>query len=349
MVNVVRDLPTLRKLFWALLTAGALVAALSLYQEITGAYQQEFGGLAHRRIIETGDGEPVQDVGRQRRAQGPVDEPNRFAQILVVLLPLACFLYRTAPSPEQKFSAGVLGAFALTGIALTLSRGGLITVGLMAVAMVFFGWMRARHLVAGTLALFAIVPLFSPPFLDRITSIVDARHLLGESQMAQQQADGAIRGRTTEMLAALYVFRDHPLVGVGPGQFSRFYFTDYARRADIKFRDISVPRRAHSLYLELGAEHGALGLGAFLAIVGLLMRRLWRARRAWQGRSEEAVDLSTALWLSLFGYLSTGIFLHLSYQRYYWFLLAIASAGAHVLQERRLPAAKEERPWRRSH
>jgi len=349
-VNVVRDGPTLRKLFWALLTAGALVAALSLYQEITGSYRQEFGGLAHRRVIITDEGDLAPGAeSRQRRAQGPVDEPNRFAQILVVLVPLGVFLYRTTRSPGQKLAAAALGALALTGIALTMSRGGIVTVGLMAVGMVFFGWIRARYLLAGTLALLAISPLFSPLFLYRITSIVDARHLLGGSQAAQQQADGAILGRTTEMLAALHVFRDHPLIGVGPGQFARFYFMDYAQRADIKFRDISVPRRAHSLYLELGAEHGALGLGGFLAIAGLLMRRLWRAWRLWSGRSQEAADLSVALWLSLFGYLSTGIFLHLSYQRYYWFLVAIASAAVHVLRQRRPAAAGEERAWRRSH
>ena len=33
-------------------------------------------------------------------------------------------------------------------------------------------------------------------------------------------------------------------------------------------------------------------------------------------------------------YLCTAIFLHLSYQRYYWFLIASASAAAHLLRAR---------------
>ena len=351
-INVIRDLVTLRRLFWVLLAAGGLVATLSLYQEVTGSYRQEFGGLAHRRIIETGENTPGLGVSsRERRAQGPVDEPNRFAQILIVLVPLSGFLYRTGQSAGARFSAGALGALALTGVVLTLSRGGLVTVALMAMLMVLFGWMRGRHLVAGTLLLITIFSMASPLFLDRISSIVNVRHLLGENRAALQQADGAIRGRTTEMLAALHVFLDHPLIGVGPGQFARFYSVQYAAKADIKFRDILIPRRAHSLYLELGAEHGMLGLGGFLAIVGLVMLRLWRARRFWLPRNAEAADLSTALWLSLFGYLSTGIFLHLSYQRYYWFLLAVASAGVHLLhaRQRSAPARAEERTWPRSH
>jgi hypothetical protein len=90
-------------------------------------------------------------------------------------------------------------------------------------------------------------------------------------------------------------------------------------------------------------------LAAFLLIVGLPMRELWRRRRQWLTADGEAADLATALCLSLVAYLCTGIFLHLSYQLYYWFLLAVTGAALQILRTWPAPAgadAGEERGWR---
>lgn len=333
-VNVVRDLETLKRVFWLLLAAGSLLSVLCLYQDLTGDYGEEFGGLAYRNYdvsLNSGDASAIQKRRTWDRAQGPVDEPNRFAQILIVLVPLSAFLYRSARSRAQRLLAGALGGLVLTGVGLTLSRGGLVTLALLAMAMALLGWIRGWQALAGALALVVVFSAVSPFFVNRVRSIAAAAHLLGGDETRQQEADGAIRGRVTEMLAALHVFRDHPVLGVGPAQFPAFYFQKYASNADIKFRDIDVPRRAHNLYLELGAELGALGLGVFLAIVGLLMRGLWRTRRRWVGTDPEAADLCATLWLGLFAYLSTGMFLHLSYQLYFWLLVALASAGLHLV------------------
>lgn len=76
----------------------------------------------------------------------------------------------------------------------------------------------------------------------------------------------------------------------------------------------------------MGAEMGIAGLAVFLAIVLGLVRRLWRLRRHALSR-----DLATAMVLSIAAYLGTAMFLHLSYQRYLWFLVALAGAALHVL------------------
>lgn len=278
-----------------LLIAASLLSVLSLYQDLTGSYEQEFGGLAHRRhapvTLESGHLERMQ--ARSTRALGPVDEPNRFAQILMVLVPFAVYLYQTANSRSAALAAAGLGALTTIGVTITLSRGAFLTLGLLAIAMAWMRWVRPAYVAAGGVALLAILPVVSPFFLDRLVSIVDARFLFGGGT-SYQQADGAIRGRTTEMLAALYVFRDHPIVGVGPAQFPDFYFPKYAASAEIKFRDITAPRRAHNYYLELAAECGVLGLSVLLALFGVLMRGLWRARRSLMERDPGGADLAAA-------------------------------------------------------
>jgi hypothetical protein len=336
-LNVVRDLPTLRTLMLALLAAGAIVSGLSLYQDVTGNYRQEFGGLAYRNYDETRDGSLAAlatpnraERGRFDRAQGPVNEPNRFAQIMVVLVPFAIYLFRTSRSHLVRAGVSLMGVFVVIGIVLTLSRGAMVALALMALSMAGLGWIRSSRLVVvAALGLF-LVPVVTPFYLDRITSITNVTYLTGDASTIRG-ADGAMRGRLTEMLAAFNVFLDHPFVGVGPGQFAPYYVQDYSQDPDIQFRDIREARRAHTLYFELAAENGAVGLVAFMTIVLVLMHRLWHARQALLSRMPALSDLATACLLSILAYLWTAVFLHMSYQRYYWLLLAISTAALHVV------------------
>jgi hypothetical protein len=338
-LNAIRNLSTLRRAIWTILAAGAFLSALCVYQDVTGSYTQEFGGLAARRYDADQDlisqMSPDSDK-RQKwdRAEGPVGDPNRFAQIMLVLLPLAVVAYRAARSLTSRVCAVSCGWLILAGVLVTLSRGAFLTLVLMGGAMLLLKWVRPGRALTVGIAILLAAPAVTPFFLTRLESITNAGYLLSGDASKIQEADSAIRGRTTEMLAALHVFLDHPILGVGPGQFSKFYFQDYGGNADIKFRDIQRSRRAHTLYLEMAAETGMVGLIVFLAIVGLVLRKLWLARRQWQFRRSEYYELATAFWFSLFAYLCTAIFLHLSYQRYYWILVAMACVTLRVINSR---------------
>jgi hypothetical protein len=334
-VNVIRDMRTLRRTMAAMLAAGSLVSALCAYQDASGSYTQEFGGLAIRdyQADETESDEATPGIHRTwDRAQGPVSEPNRFAQILTVLLPLGLFMVRTARSRMSRLSAIVACLVVLIGVLLTLSRGAMVALGLLLITLAFLRWISPWRVLAVMVAVALTIPLITPFFVNRLLSIGNTTHLMSGEASFEREGDGAIRGRATEMLAALYVFRDHPILGVGPGQFAPFYAEAYGSNPDIKFRDISKPRRAHSLYLEVAAEVGAVGLAVFLLIVGVILRALWRARQYWTGRDALRADLATALWLSVMSYLYTAVFLHLAYQRYYWLLLALVSAALHLMR-----------------
>jgi O-antigen ligase len=224
-----------------------------------------------------------------------------------------------------------MGMFALIGVIVTLSRGAIIALALLAVAMAAIGWIRTSRLAVVMTAGLFLVPLFAPFYIDRVASLTNVTYLAGGDSSSIREADGAMRGRLTEMLAAFNVFLDYPMLGVGPGQFAPYYVQDYSRDPDIEFRVFREARRAHTLYLELAAENGIVGLTSFLAIVGLIFTRLWRARKVLAARAPGLADLATACWLSILAYMTTAMFLHLSYQRYFWLLLAIATAALHVV------------------
>lgn len=339
MVNVIPSVGTLRRVVWAVLAAGSLVSLLCIYQDFTGDYRQEFGGLAYRNFVTAVEEEeeavaasPREGRETWNRAQGPVNEPNRFAQIMIVLLPLAVFMHRTARAAGPRLAAGGAGVLILIGTLLTLSRGAMVTLLLMTIAMAAVRWVRTSHVAIAAAVVVLAIPIVTPFFIPRVLSIVNAGAVVrGDADVYR---DGAVLGRTTSMLTSLNVFLDHPVLGVGLGQYSRFYSLEYSRNPDVQFRDLREPRRAHTLYFEAAAETGLIGLVTFLSIVGYLLRRLWGARRALLERDRYAADLATALSMSLIAYLITALFLHLSYQRYYWFLIALASAALHVIAAR---------------
>ncbi len=82
--------------------------------------------------------------------------------------------------------------------------------------------------------------------------------------------------------------------------------------------------------MEIAAEHGALGLVSFLAILFVTFRELSQVRRRLLDDRPDIANLATGFILAIATYLATGLFLHFSYVRYFWLMLALASATAYV-------------------
>jgi O-antigen ligase len=101
---------------------------------------------------------------------------------------------------------------------------------------------------------------------------------------------------------------------------------------EVSFRTLTTPRRAHSLYFEMAAELGALGLMAFLIIPALLARRLWKLRALAVRLAPHQARVATAFLLAMMAYFTTAFFLHLAFQPYYWFLMALCTAATHCLE-----------------
>ena len=341
-VNAIRTPAMLQQVVWSLIGAGALMGAVVGLQQATGAYDNDFLGFA--QLEQESRGFLVGDFdahGRQRRLTGPLGEPNRFAQIMAVLVPLAALqIYASRRLAARLLAAGALGLILLGG-ALAFSRGAAVGLGIVVVAMVAMGYARPRHLVAGAVVL-ALVAVAVPQYGRRLASLSDVTTLaMGGGDVGLQNADGATRGRITEMLAAGFIFADHPILGAGPGMYPQHY-PEYARVAGGKVR--AERRQAHSMPLQIAAEYGMLGIATFAMALFFTFRDLGRARRGWLRSRPELAHLTAGLSLALLAYLATGLFLHMSYARYFWFVFALAAvAGRLVPREARLPLASRIR------
>jgi O-antigen ligase len=280
-------------------------------------------------------------MGMEDRAFGPVGEANRFAQVLMMGLPLAFVgMLNARRGIARKLALGCVLAI-LGGIVVTYSRGAFVTLIVLGVLLVPLRLARISQVVAVFLAGAIAIPLAAPAYAGRVLSISGSAELVGAEEV---EADGATRGRVTEMLAGLAAYTDHAVLGVGPGQYVPYYSVYYQSLPEISIREISVPRRAHSLYLELAAESGTAGLVVFMVIPLLLLRDLRAIRLIVMRRRPALARIAAGFSLLILAYLGTGMFLHLAYERYYWFMVGLAAAAAAVLNRYTGDRPGEERP-----
>jgi len=345
LINVIRAPSTLKRVIWVLLLAGSLLGGVSLLQELTHSYDNNYGGLSLRREDLDIDEVDFDAYSGARSAGGPVGDENRYGQIMLVILPLALFLFLTEANRRNKIFAAIAIGLIFSGIVLTFSRGTFITLAGMTALMMLLRFIRPKKILLAGVGLVLLISVALPEYYDQVNTVSSLSNLASSDSEDSRGLDGSFRGRYAQMVAALTVFLEHPIAGVGPGHFSRYYSKKYGNAVGTKF--LRSNRRAHNLYVEMIANLGVVGFVSFMAIVIFILYRLSQARRNLADRRPDLAKLATALILAIFGYLGSAMFLHLSFQRYYWFILALAGAALHVFAaetSRRVVAEKIEAP-----
>ena len=321
--NSIRSLADLRMVVWVLLAVGFVLGALSIHQQVTGSFDFDYGGFAQVSDA-TIDTDPF-DEGGQPRLAGPIGEKNRYAQIMVVLLPLGLFRIWGERRPILRWIAAVATLVTAFGAVLTYSRGAALGLAVAIALMTVFRYIKPTQLIAVALGV-AVLFTLQPSYLERLTTLEAIGGATG-TRGASQAEDSSIRKRANETIAALLVFADNPVFGVGRGLFPVYY----GRYADeVGIASENEARQAHNLFAGMAAETGLLGFLAFSGVFGATLISLERARRRWRDRAPEYAQMATAFIVSLITYLTTGMFLHLAYERYMWIILALAGSAAYL-------------------
>jgi putative inorganic carbon (hco3(-)) transporter len=341
LTNVVRDFSTLRRATWSLLLAGSLMGGLTVYQRATHTEAQIYGGLAQMGVDVTLTASGPERSRRslalegkgaaeaQLRAAGPIGEPNRYAQILLVLLPFAVLTFRTESSLLLRALGLVAGGLILGGLLLTFSRGAMLTAVVLAGMMACMRFLKTRHLLAAVLGASVLVAAFAPAVIARMASLEHLKSLVFRTDYNYQAPDSSAVHRYALNMATWHVFLDHPIFGVGPGHFAEYYSVPYANRVGVI--ETTKKYMGHNLYLETLAETGVTGLACLLAIFFVIMHGLWKERRRWLQSQPEIANWATAFFLCLAAYAISAVVAHLSYQRYFWVLVALSSAAARII------------------
>jgi putative inorganic carbon (HCO3(-)) transporter len=342
LTNVIRTRETLMRVIVLVLSVGAVIGALSLYQTVTETYDEEFFGFAQvsEAAFKTGE---VTLLGEeeQPRLAGMIGEQNRYAQTMIVLVPLGLFAAFAAQTRRRRVVLFSLTGLVTLGVVLSFSRGAGLGLGVMLAIMIALRYVRLRHLAGLAVAIALLFQLF-PQYGTRLSTL-QTLDSATSAQATQDGADGSIRSRATEMLSAGLMAVDHPLFGVGPDHYKTHYH-EYADRVAILVENEG--RQAHSLYLGIAAENGFLGLACFLGAIFVTIRQLARGRKRNLVADPVLANVATGFILALVAYLTTGLFLHLAFERYFWFLLALAAVAGRLAVEREPAEAEAPSPAR---
>ena len=314
LVLYLRDGNDLRRAAAALVLGSILLGTLTVFQQLTGSYDQTYAGLARATLRN------LHDNTGGFRSEGPVSA-NYFALVLLISVPLAVdWLVR-----EQRWMVRAAAVYAVVGviaaIVYTYSRGGLVALAATAIPMA--AWIpksqRKRWAIAGAVAAIAAVAVVAPTnYGQRLAALAQ----VGDVVRGETPSESALRGRLSEVKSAALMFVSHPVVGVGYGNFEHYYH-QYSR--DLALDARRETRQAHSLYLQVAAETGIVGVVGFAALLVYAIAGVLRARANLQHRGliRDAQRVG-AFGIALFGYLVGSVFLHLSYPRYFWLLIGIA-------------------------
>ena len=267
--------------------------------------------------------------GGAYRVSGPPDSfiggNNEVALAMVMTIPLMRYLQL-----QQKRRLIVLGLTAgmlLTAIAAfgSQSRGALVA--LICTGVIFLLNSRNKFATALFIMVSAGVGLSIMPeaWFSRMDTI------------NTYQSDASAMGRVNAWWVALRLANDR-FFGGGFEAFQSATFRMYAPNPE-DARDV------HSIYFEMLGEHGWVGLGLFLTLLGFTWMKCGSLIRYGRKHPDAlwAKDLGAMIQASLVAYMSAGAFLGLAYFDYGYHLVAV-TVVVHYLVTTKVPVSGNADP-----
>lgn len=244
--------------------------------------------------------------GRSLLAGLPYANENDVAFTLATTLPLALWLVRE--HGVKRLVALASSATILSAIVLTFSRGAFVGLAAAAVWKVVAERRHVGAFLFGGLAALATVLV-----LVNLNSNQVHRASLAKQKVAQEN----IQSRLDAWSGAARLAADHPLVGVGPGNFQSYFFRVTGRPSGTL-----LLTQVHNTYLDVASELGVIALILFVSFVVMSFSHAVQAERQSLGPPGLASALATALIVAAV----SGSFISAQYSAPFWLLGALTAA-----------------------
>jgi O-antigen ligase len=246
-------------------------------------------------------------------------DPNGFAMIAVMTIPLAAYLASRRGSPLLRVLGIASLLLLLYSVVSSGSRGGFL--GLVAVGIYMLLAFRAipamTRFATAALLLIGLLALGSDEYWQRMRTLLNPTEDYNWSGNRDT-------GRMEIWKRGVGYMVSFP-AGVGMGNFERAEGI-YAPGADLQEFGIGWKwNSAHNSFVEIGAELGFLGLFLFLAMIGSAIRQLYAvSRRPRDGPkpNQHHAAMAQALVGVLIAYCVTGFFLSMALSTYLYAALA---------------------------
>ncbi|MBR8051092.1 PglL family O-oligosaccharyltransferase [Burkholderia vietnamiensis] len=211
----------------------------------------------------------VYNIAVDRRPYGNMAQANHLATYIAFALAGALYLVQTRRLAVWAWLA--LSIVLSAGLALTVSRGPWLQVAVMVVAGFWMAWVESRR-APGNRRAWLIPVVLALAFVAVNVAVRWANvhfHLgLAESAAERMRDAGQIAPRLALWKYGLAMFREHPLLGVGWGEFPSHQFA-LARALG----GVEIANNSHDIFIDLLAKSGLVGLGVLaLALVAWFVR-----------------------------------------------------------------------------
>ncbi len=239
-----------------------------------------------------------------------ISDRNHLATALAMVLPVLYYLY--LHSTRMLIRWGFLIGFGIVALAIlgSGSRAGFIAISVVSVWMLFTVRRKWVVLLVGLVMTIAFINYAPERWTQRLSTI----QVAGE--------DESFRGRVIAWEVSSAIAMANPILGGGfhavqaPAVWERFKTVP----GILSFLQLptymATPRAAHSIYFEVWADLGLVGLGLFLLILAQSAQARFQIRRATDRLGPTylwARDMSDALLVALVAYMIAGASVSLAY------------------------------------
>ena len=247
-------------------------------------------------------------LGQYARGWGLGGNPLYLAGIMCMLLPIALVIVMdTGFEKRLKKAASFAIAGIVVGLIFNKSRSAWLT-ELLVIPPAIYKYIKQqkKHLIIFVLVLTGVATFMAtnPVYVYLVRSITDVT---------------TSRSNVERLLvweSAVHMVKDHPVTGVGLGQFREKYSQYQSDETQVTVRHV------HSNYLQVAAETGLVGLAGLLFFIGYYLVTSLKNYRKYRDPYDKlifVVFFSNIVVMGLFDYtlmMSSG-------KRIMWFLLAI--------------------------
>jgi len=198
---------------------------------------------------------------------GGAQDQNYVATYMSMMIPFAYFGMLRAKGLGVRLLSAAIAVVFVAATVIGNSRGGFLAL----LGAVFFCWLRSpRKWIGFAVLTVACVVLF----------LVAGETYWTEMATIADTDEGTADGRLDIWGIAFRMFLDHPIMGVGPGNFVWSAGDYQGEELILKYNKIlTLNIVTHSLYFELLAELGSVGVALFSTMLWWSFRNLMRQER----------------------------------------------------------------------
>jgi putative inorganic carbon (HCO3(-)) transporter len=241
----------------------------------------------------------------ESRVFGPPDsfltDNNAFGLAVNVCLPILFFLARSESRRWLRTALYICFASGILAVLLTYSRGGLLGLVVVLGAIMLRSRYKILAALAAVIAVLVVLALAPPTWMHRM------------GQFAEGNLDSTAEQRIVAWETAWNFSHSFPIAG---GSFDtvpdEFVFQRYESRP---LPDGLPACGPHSIYFQLLADHGFVGLGLFLLLLGSCFLTLSRIRSVARRvpAANWLIDYTLMIEIALLAFMTSGAFLGFVY------------------------------------